>query len=59
MLALAEQVIAGSRHVYVFFSSATREPWALYERHGYVKVGDLPDLIADGHSEFLLYTPLS
>jgi ribosomal protein S18 acetylase RimI-like enzyme len=40
----------------MFFSVSRRSipALALYERHGYVKVGELPDFIADGYSEFLL-----
>jgi [ribosomal protein S18]-alanine N-acetyltransferase len=59
MLAFAEQVFAGTRHVYLCVSSFNPRAFALYERHGYVKVGDLPDFIADGYSEFLLYKRLS
>ena len=54
MLAFAEGMFAGSRHVYLCVSSFNSRALALYERHGYVKVGDLPDFIADGYSELLL-----
>lgn len=54
LLSFAESTFAGSRHVYLCVSSFNPRALALYERHGYVKVGDLPDFIADGYSEFLL-----
>ena len=59
MLAFAEGVFTGSRYVYLCVSSFNPRSLALYERHGYVKVGELPDFIADGYSEFLLYKRLS
>jgi len=54
MLAFAEEMFAESRHVFLCVSSFNPKALALYERHGYVKVGELPDFIADGYSEFLL-----
>jgi [ribosomal protein S18]-alanine N-acetyltransferase len=54
MLAFAEEMFTDSRHVFLCVSSFNPRALALYERHGYVKVGDLPDFIADGYSEFLL-----
>ena len=54
MLAFAEEMFTESRHVFLCVSSFNPRALALYERHGYVKVGDLPDFIADGYSEFLL-----
>jgi len=54
MLAFAEGVFAGGRHVYLCVSSFNSRALALYERHGYVKVGELPDFIAEGYSELLL-----
>ena len=54
MLVFAEEIFAGSRHLYLCVSSFNSRAMALYERHGYVEVGELPDFIADGYSEFLL-----
>jgi [ribosomal protein S18]-alanine N-acetyltransferase len=54
MLAFAEEIFTESRHVFLCVSSFNPRALALYERHGYAKVGDLPDFIADGYSEFLL-----
>jgi ribosomal protein S18 acetylase RimI-like enzyme len=54
MLAFAEGMFAGSRHVYRCVSSFNPRALALYERHRYVKVGELPDFIADGYAEFPL-----
>jgi len=59
MLVFAERIFAGSRHVYLCVSSFNPRALALYERHGYVRVGELPDFIADGYSEFLLCKRLS
>jgi len=59
MLAFAEGVFTGSRYVYLCVSSFNPRALALYERHGYVKVGELPDFIAHGYSEFLLCKRLS
>jgi len=58
MLSFAEGSFGGSRHVYLCVSSFNPRALALYERHGYVKIGELPDFIADGYSEFLLYKRL-
>lgn len=54
MLSFGEGMFAGGRHVYLCVSSFNSRALALYERHGYAKVGELPDFIADGYSEFLL-----
>ncbi|MGB8062223.1 MAG: GNAT family N-acetyltransferase [Candidatus Sulfotelmatobacter sp.] len=59
MLAFAEGVFTGSRHAYLCVSSFNPRALALYERHGYVKVGELPDFIAEGYAEFLLCKRLS
>ncbi len=54
LLEFAEAHFAGSRHVYLCVSSFN--VWALrfYELHGYAKVGELPDFIADGFSEIVM-----
>lgn len=54
MLLFAETVFAQCRHVYLCVSSFNSRAFALYERLGYVRVGELPDFIADGFSEFLM-----
>jgi len=54
MLAFAERIFSGSRHSYLCVSSFNSRALALYQRHGYVKVGELPDFIADGYCEFLM-----
>jgi len=54
MLEFAEQTFAEARHAYLCLSSFNSRALLFYQRHGYVKVGELPDFIADGFSEFLM-----
>lgn len=54
MLEFAKERFAGSRHAYLCVSSFNPRALALYQRHGYVKIGELPDFIADGYAEFLM-----
>jgi len=54
MLHFAETVFAQERHVYLCVSSFNAGAFALYQRHGFITIGELPDFIADGHSEFLM-----
>ena len=54
MLKFAEQAFAEARHAYLCVSSFNSRVLPFYQRHGYVKVGELPDFIADGFSEFLM-----
>ena len=54
MLEFAEQAFAGARHAFLCVSSFNSRALPFYQRHGYVKVGELPDFIADGFSEFLM-----
>ena len=59
LLEFAEQHCAQGRHVYLCVSSFNSRARQFYERHGYVKVGELPDFIADGYSELLMQKRLS
>jgi ribosomal-protein-alanine N-acetyltransferase len=54
ILSLVEQGFAGNRFVYLCVSSFNTRASALYERHGYSKIADLPDFIADGYDEVLM-----
>jgi ribosomal protein S18 acetylase RimI-like enzyme len=54
MLRFAEQNFSGARHAYLCVSSFNCRALQLYQRHGYHKIGELPDFIADGFSEFLM-----
>jgi len=59
LLEFAEAHFSASRHVYLCVSSFNPRALRLYERQGYVKVGELPDFIADGFSELLMQKRLS
>jgi ribosomal protein S18 acetylase RimI-like enzyme len=54
MLKFAEQSCSGARHTYLCVSSFNSRALQLYFRLGYLKIGELPDFIADGASEFLM-----
>ena len=54
LLEFAEAHFSGARHVYLCVSSFNTRARRLYERRGYVKVGELADFIADGYSELLM-----
>lgn len=43
-----------ARYVFLCVSSFNPRARALYERHGYRLVGELPDYVVDGHSELLM-----
>lgn len=54
MLRFSETVFAQERNVYLCVSSFNSRAFALYQRHGFEKVGELPDFIADGYSELVM-----
>ena len=54
MLEFAERAFSGTRHVYLCVSSFNGRALRFYQRHGYRKIGELPDFIAEGASEFLM-----
>ena len=43
-----------ARYVFLCVSSFNGRARALYERHGYRLVGELPDYVVDGYSELLM-----
>ena len=43
-----------ARYVFLCVSSFNPRARALYERHGYRLVGELPDYVVDGYSELLM-----
>lgn len=43
-----------ARYVFLCVSSFNAGARALYERHGYRLVGELPDYVVDGHAELLM-----
>jgi ribosomal protein S18 acetylase RimI-like enzyme len=59
ILEFAEAHFSGSRHVYLCVSAFNTRARRLYERCGYVQVGELPDFIANGFSELLMQKRLS
>jgi ribosomal protein S18 acetylase RimI-like enzyme len=59
LVGFAERFLSGSRHCFLCVSSFNSRALALYTRLGYAKIGDLPDFIVDGYSEFLLCKRLS
>jgi len=59
LLRFAEAHFSGSRHVYLCVSSFNPRAARLYEKLGYVQVGELPEFIADGYSELLMQKRLS
>jgi len=59
LLQFAEAHFSGSRHVYLCVSSFNTRALRFYELHGYARVGELPNFIADGHFELLMQKRLS
>jgi ribosomal protein S18 acetylase RimI-like enzyme len=54
LLDAAEARYPKARYVFLCVSSFNTRARALYERHGYQLVGELPDYVADGYSELLM-----
>jgi len=54
LLSFAEGRFVASRLVYLCVSSFNAKASALYVRHGYSKIAELPDFIADGFCEVLM-----
>ena len=55
MIAFAEQrIFQLSPNVFLCVSSFNAEAQKLYERLGYQRVGELPDFVVKGHSEFIM-----
>jgi len=54
LLRFVEQRFAGLRFIFLQVSEFNRDAQRLYQRHGFVQVGELPDSVEDGHSELLL-----
>jgi ribosomal protein S18 acetylase RimI-like enzyme len=59
LLEFAEAHFSGSRHIYLCVSSFNVRALRFYELHGYARVGELPNFIADGFSEFLMQKRLA
>ena len=54
LLDAAEARYPKARYVFLCVSSFNAGARALYERHGYRLVGELPDYVVDGHAELLM-----
>ncbi len=50
----AETVAGGARNTWIAVSSFNARARALYERSGYIAIAEIPDLVADGHTEILM-----
>ena len=55
LLDYCELRAAPSRHFFLCVSSFNVRARAFYERHGYRQVGEFPDYIVDGASEWLMH----
>jgi ribosomal-protein-alanine N-acetyltransferase len=58
---VAQRYASRARHLFLCVSSFNGRAKAMYEREGFVQVGQLPDFIIDGASEWLMcrrLTPL-
>ncbi len=55
----AEAHFSGCRYVYLCVSSFNIRALRFYELHGFAKVGELPNFVADGNSEVLMQKRLS
>lgn len=54
LLSAFERTYPTARHVFLCVSSFNARARALYERHGYRLVGELPDYIITGASEYIM-----
>ena len=54
LLDAAERLSPKARYIFLCVSSFNPRARALYERHGYTLVGELPDYVIDGASELLM-----
>ncbi len=54
LLDAAEKLYPMARYIFLCVSSFNPRARALYERHGYTLIGELPDFVIDGASEHLM-----
>lgn len=59
LLRFAEQRYHARGHLFLLVSSFNTGARALYLRHGFVQVGEIPDYVAAGHSELILHKRLA
>jgi len=58
LLARAEDWFPEARHIFLCVSSFNGRASQLYERRGYVVVGELKDYVVAGESEILMHKKL-
>ncbi|MGJ5817988.1 GNAT family N-acetyltransferase [Paludibaculum fermentans] len=58
LLAAAERWFPAARHIFLCVSSFNTRAKKLYELRGYVQVGELPDYVIAGASEFIMHKRL-
>jgi len=54
LLEEAERLYPKARYIFLCVSAFNLRARALYERHGYALIGELPDYVIDGASELLM-----
>jgi len=59
LLGAAERRFPEARHIFLCVSSFNERARRFYERHGYSKVGELPDYVIAGASEILMHKRLA
>jgi len=59
LLRFTERRFADREHLFLLVSSFNDRAHALYERHGYARVGELKDFIVAGASEIILHKRLA
>lgn len=58
LLNFIEKHFTDKRHLFLLVSSFNLRAQALYRRHGYSQVGELPDYIVPGYSELIFHKSL-
>jgi ribosomal protein S18 acetylase RimI-like enzyme len=59
LLAFTEQHVVDRRFIFLCVSSFNHRAQEFYRRHGYARVGEIPNYVVEGHSELVLCKKLS